>query len=94
MFDAVIPIGPLALSVGRRPATIRLYEKKGIIPRANRDPISGRRFWTQAQAELIRRRLQPIAVSPCPEMEPQPTGRGAMGAAGGSTEGEADDAVD
>jgi len=58
--------GQLATFVYRSPATLRRYEAKGFIPPARRDPISHRRFWTQADAELIRRRLLPVVVDPPP----------------------------
>jgi len=69
MLEARLTTGQLAALVDRSPATIRRYEAIGIIPPANRDPISRRRFWTRAQADSIRRRLLPVAVD-----RPHPSG--------------------
>ena len=67
MPEAPLSTGQVAALVARSPATIRRYEASGVIPPANRDPISRRRFWTRAQAESIRRRLMPVAAnSACP----------------------------
>jgi DNA-binding transcriptional MerR regulator len=58
MSDVGLSTGQLAKLVSRCPATIRRYEAKGIIPAAQRDPISGRRYWTHVQVELIQQLLQ------------------------------------
>ena len=66
MHGACFSTGQLAALFDRSPATIRRYESNGIIPPANRDPVSRRRFWTQAQVDLIRRQLQSIVVDAQP----------------------------
>jgi DNA-binding transcriptional MerR regulator len=58
MLAAHLSTGELAALVDRSPATIRRYEAQGIIPTAQRDPVSGRRYWTHVQVELIQQRLQ------------------------------------
>ena len=48
--------GEVAKLVSRHPATIRIYEKQGVIPTARRDP-AGWRTYSEADVEEIRRIL-------------------------------------
>lgn len=53
-------VGALALALNRKPVTIRLWERKGIIPRPNfRTPadgaIAGKRLYTREQVEGLAR---------------------------------------
>jgi hypothetical protein len=56
--------GQLAAFVGRSRETIRRYEALGLIPKGRRDPINKRRYWSEDEAETIRRSLQPLPVEP------------------------------
>lgn len=59
-------IGDLACLLGKRPVTVRMWESKGWIPKANwRSPtpkgqqipgreVKGRRLYTRAQVELLK----------------------------------------
>ena len=54
-------IGELARLVHRHPDTLRGYERKGIIPQADRDPISGFRVWPEEAVKDILKKLSPRA---------------------------------
>ena len=41
--------------LGVHPDTVRNYERRGLVPRAKRSPINGYRYWTDEDAEVIRR---------------------------------------
>ena len=58
--------GEVAKLGSRHPATLRIYERLGVIPRARRDP-SGWRTYSEEDVETIRRILageekQPVTV--------------------------------
>ena len=45
--------GEVAKLVSRHPATIRIYEKRGVIPMARRDP-AGWRTYSEADVAVIK----------------------------------------
>ena len=60
MPDGYVSSGQLAVLIGRSRESIRRYEALGIIPAGRRDPINGRRYWPNDEAEAIRQQLRPI----------------------------------
>lgn len=50
-------INDVAKLVNRYPGTLRAYEAKGLIPEAQRDPITGWRVYSREDVETIRRIL-------------------------------------
>ena len=60
-------INDVAKRVNRYPGTLRAYERRGVIPEAQRDPITGWRVYSEEDVETIRRilageKLEPISV--------------------------------
>lgn len=50
-------INEVAKLVNRYPGTLRAYERRGVIPKAQRDPITGWRIYSEKDIETIRRIL-------------------------------------
>jgi DNA-binding transcriptional MerR regulator len=47
-------IGELCGALGRTPRTVRYWEDAGRIPPAHRDLVTGRRWWTEAEAAELQ----------------------------------------
>jgi len=54
--------GDVARFLDRSRESVRRYEALGLIPPAQRDPISGRRFWTRDDVDQILATLRPEQV--------------------------------
>ena len=55
--EELIDIRALAQRVGRSVATIRRWERQGLLPVARRDPLTGHRRWTVEQILTVERAL-------------------------------------
>lgn len=56
-----VSIGDLARMLGCHPDTIVRWERRGFIPRAYREPLTGRRLWPRSAADEIVRKVLPDA---------------------------------
>ena len=61
--DEFVDIARLARRVGRSVDTLRRLERQGRIPKAMREPLSGRRLWTEEQAESVQKLFAPRCES-------------------------------
>ena len=43
--------------LGRTTDTVRRYESKGVIPRAERDPVSGHRYWLDGDLDAMKKKF-------------------------------------
>lgn len=63
----MLSIGTMAALCGTSVQTLRLYDKKGLLPAARIDPDSGYRYYTNGQIFLFQtiRLLQRTGIEPC-----------------------------